>query len=159
MVQHAARSVDNPLGRDGQHQVAVRAAGSEGCDMTSEPPQFRLTVRWADHHTAVIDVAGEVDMVTAPRLWQLLSCRLRGTSRSVLVDLSAVRFLAAAGLGVLVRAQQLAGATGISLYVVTGSSHPVLRALEATGLRSTLSVVRSADEVPANDLVDLSTAL
>lgn len=97
-------------------------------------PGLRLTLTRPDRHTAVIGVAGELDAATAPRFAELVMARLRGTLRAVVVDLSEVDFLAAAGISVLVRANLLARHRGIALRVVTDGNRYVARALAITGL-------------------------
>ncbi|HVW43201.1 MAG TPA: STAS domain-containing protein [Amycolatopsis sp.] len=102
--------------------------------MPGPPAPLRLTLTRPDRHTAVVAVAGELDASTAPRLSEMVLARLRGTLRAVVVDLSEVDFLAAAGISVLVRANLLARHRGIDLRIVTGGNRCVARALEITGL-------------------------
>jgi len=52
----------------------------------------------------VIDVQGEIDMYTAPRLRELLIDLVSTGSYQLVVNLDKVRFLDSAGLGVLVGA-------------------------------------------------------
>jgi anti-sigma B factor antagonist len=73
----------------------------------------------------LVAVAGEIDLSTAPRLRQQLA-GLTGGGR-VVVDLCRVRFIDAAGLGVLARAAGQAAAHGGSLRVVT--ARPGIRRL------------------------------
>ena len=54
---------------------------------------------------SVVAVSGTVDMLTAPQLEAALSPAAVGTAQAVVVDLSAVDFLASAGMGVLVAAR------------------------------------------------------
>jgi len=66
------------------------------------PDQFDMEV---DESGALL-VSGEVDVLTAPLLWERLE-PLIGTTRGPLtVDLGGVRFLDSMGLGVLVRAHK-----------------------------------------------------
>lgn len=66
----------------------------------------------------LVTVAGDVDLLTAPRLRVRLS-ELAATGGPVVVDLSRVRFIDAAGLGLLAHAASLATVYGGSLHVVT----------------------------------------
>lgn len=60
-----------------------------------------FNVHVTDHQTR-IEVAGEVDMATAPQLAEVLLSAPAGLE--IVVDMTDVRFLDAAGLGVLVDA-------------------------------------------------------
>ena len=100
------------------------------------PQQMRLRVRRPRCGTAVLTVRGEVDQLSAPRLREMLSSRLRGTLRTLVIDLSVVDFLGTAGLSALVSADLLARQQGIDVQLVTGDNRCVIRALRLTGLVS-----------------------
>jgi anti-sigma B factor antagonist len=102
----------------------------------SEPgvPALQLNTTRPGPGTVVVTVRGELDLCTAPRLSDLLSCRLRGTIRRLVVDLSEVDFLGAAGLSVLTKAYLQSQHQGVRLGVVTGDRRAVLRSLTVTGL-------------------------
>ena len=88
----------------------------------------------------VVEAAGSIDMLTAPELAGHLSTALaEGIPVIVVVDLRQVDFLGAAGLSVLVAADQRARAQQIMLRLVA-STHAVRRALSITGLDQSLSV-------------------
>lgn len=74
----------------------------------------------------LVTVAGEIDLSTVPRLRGQLA-DLANDGDHVVVDLERVRFIDAAGLGVLARAATEADAHGGSLRVVT--SRPRIRRL------------------------------
>ena len=79
----------------------------------------------------VVEVVGEVDEYTAP----LLASCLRGQSarsavRTLVVDLSRVRFLSCAGLALLEEAAERCAARGARLVLRTGERRGALRALE-----------------------------
>jgi anti-anti-sigma factor len=101
---------------------------------------MRLCVRRPRPDTAVVFVRGDVDMLTAPRLTELLVARLRGTLRTLVVDLSEVDFLGAAGLTALLYADLLARHSGITMRVVTGGNHAAMRPLTVTGIDGRLEV-------------------
>lgn len=101
---------------------------------TGTPARLGLSLARPGRHTAVIAVAGELDASTAPRLAEVVIARLRGTLRTVVVDLSTVDFLAAAGISVLVRANLLARHRGVTLRIVTGGNRAVSRAVAIAGL-------------------------
>lgn len=115
------------------------------------PRPLRLGVEWLPaEKTAVIKAAGEVDLLTAPKLKELIHDRLRGTVHLLVIDLSEVGFLGSAGLEVLVHAHLEATHRGITLSIVTGTSRPVLRALTAVGLDSRLPLRKDLEEALAH---------
>jgi stage II sporulation protein AA (anti-sigma F factor antagonist) len=86
-----------------------------------------------------VQLRGELDLNTAPRLEQLLD-RLRGDGhRQVIVDLSGLEFLSAAGLTVFLRADQALSAVGGQL-MLTRPTRMGRRVLAITGLDATLTV-------------------
>ncbi|KAA2257903.1 STAS domain-containing protein [Solihabitans fulvus] len=88
-----------------------------------------LHTRWAPPSVAVVKVAGEVDMLTAPTLAACLLAGLaRWTPRRLVVDLRRVGFLSVAGLGVLIEANEQAGARHVELRLVA-DTRTVRRAL------------------------------
>ena len=97
----------------------------------------------------VVEVSGEIDVYTAPKLREaLLSLVDSGTYRLV-VDMSGVEFLDSTGLGVLVgglkRVRAHDGA--IDLVVTQGR---ILRIFKITGLSKVFSIYDSVDEALAN---------
>ncbi|WAL69141.1 STAS domain-containing protein [Amycolatopsis cynarae] len=97
-------------------------------------PPMRVRVRRPRPGLAIVVIGGEVDRLSAPRLEELLTSRLRGTLRALVVDLSGVDFLGTAGLSALVRADLLARQRGISLRILSGDNRGVVRALRLTDL-------------------------
>jgi anti-sigma B factor antagonist len=105
-----------------------------------EPPDELLTIRVRDDGADVIvDVAGEIDIVT--------SVRLNREQRDVLervppppvvrVDLSAAPFMDTSGLAVLLGARRTAAERGCR-FVVSSPSHAISRVLAVTGLEHLL---------------------
>jgi anti-sigma B factor antagonist len=84
----------------------------------------------------LLEVDGEVDTLTAPRLEAGLNSALDdafGTPDStVVIDLSSVTFLASSGLAVLIRGVHRATAAGRRLHLVA-ASRSVTRPLQVTG--------------------------
>ena len=94
--------------------------------------------------TVVVAVAGEVDLLTAPRMEQAMFTELGERPAVLVVDLLGVTFLASAGLAALMKAhEKAAGATQLRV-VAAGSA--TLRPLEVTGLDKPLAVFGSRDE-------------
>ena len=67
--------------------------------------ELSLATRTVAEHT-VLEVGGEVDVYTAPRLRDRLVELVDSGARSVVVDLAGVEFLDSTGLGVLVGAMK-----------------------------------------------------
>lgn len=94
-----------------------------------------LTVATArpDAGTAVLTVAGEIDLSTAPRLREaLLEIFSTGGARHLVVDLADVTFMDSTGLGVLVGAHRRIAAADAKMTVV--AQNHVRRIMEVTGL-------------------------
>jgi len=94
-------------------------------------------------------IAGELDVLTAPRLEQLLTDLLTTGYRHVSVDCSSVSFLAAAGLDVFCRATCRYREAGGRLQLVA-LPRQIRRLLAITGLGTSLNLERSAEPEPEN---------
>lgn len=96
---------------------------------------------------AVVAVAGEVDMFTAPRLHAAVSRALADPEVEVtVIDLTDVEFLDQAGLTALVEAHQAAQRRDEPLRVVVDHTRPVIRPLELTGLERVLTLFHYVSE-------------
>jgi anti-anti-sigma factor len=93
-----------------------------------------------DGGAATVSVFGAVDMLTAPELAAAVSRAQAGVPRGVVIDLTGVDFLGSAGLSVLVDASRTASENGSGMVIVA-DNHPVLHALQVTGLDAVLRVV------------------
>ena len=92
--------------------------------------------------SAIVVVSGEVDLCTAPRLEERLrDCHEAGVS--VMLDLEQVEFMDAAGLRVLLDADERSAPGDFS---VTPGSPQVQRLFELTGAEAVLHVVPLAHE-------------
>lgn len=94
---------------------------------------------------AVVSVAGDLDVLAVPTLASSLDAHLRAGQLHLVVDVSGVRFVDAAALGLLVgrmRGAQLAG----GFVRLAGAPARLLRLLTITGLESTVPVFRSVHE-------------
>jgi anti-sigma B factor antagonist len=90
----------------------------------------------------LLEVTGEVDLHTAPRLQAALEPLLAaaGPHRpDLVVDLSAVTFLDSTGLGELVAAHKVLVSRGARLHLISGNDR-VGRLLAITGLDGVLDV-------------------
>ena len=80
-----------------------------------------LSITVSDHRgETVVILAGELDLATAPALGRVLKLAIDAGRSRVVVDMSGVVFLGAAGIGAIVRARN--GLTSHDLVVRTPSA-------------------------------------
>ena len=96
---------------------------------------------------ALVTVAGEIDLETASQLGDHALAALREVSPHLVLDLSGVTFMDSTGLKVLLSVQHRADLAHGSLGVV-GTTRPVRRILELTGLDSAFALYDTLDDVP-----------
>ncbi|MGV0744238.1 STAS domain-containing protein [Mycolicibacterium sp. XJ870] len=92
----------------------------------------------------VISVAGTVDMLTAPQLEAALGATAKSSPSAVVVDLTDVEFLASAGMGVLVAAQdELSPAVR---FAVVADGPATSRPLKLVGIADVVGLFATLDE-------------
>lgn len=91
---------------------------------------LRVSVSVGPSH-ALVAVAGECDITTAPQLLDTLSTQIAGAERLVVVDLSDLRYLDLAGIHALLAARDTLARHGRSLALASPRRH-VARMLELT---------------------------
>jgi len=96
----------------------------------------------------VLEVAGEVDVYTAPTLRDRIADVLDGGQHRLVVDLGGVEFLDSTGLGVLVAGLNRAREIGGSLSLVCPQER-VLKLFRITGLDEVFVVHGTVDEALA----------
>ncbi len=96
----------------------------------------------------VIDVQGEIDMYTAPRLRELLIDLVSKGSYQLVVNLDNVGFLDSTGLGVLVGALRPVRAHGGSLDLVCTQPR-IRKILKITGLTEVFGIYETVDQAIA----------
>jgi anti-sigma B factor antagonist len=92
-------------------------------DTTISRPQPGITL---------VEVDGEVDTLTAPRLEADVAEAMNDVGAAVVVDLTGVTFLASSGLAVLIHAARRATESGGRLHVVA-ATRAVSRPITVTG--------------------------
>ncbi len=97
------------------------------------PELLTVTAYPTPRGAVVIAVRGDVDVSTSPLLHDALLAHLSHNGPPMIVDLTGVGFLGAAGLTVLVVVKQAAATVGVRLCVVA-RSRPVLLPLTITEL-------------------------
>ncbi len=110
--------------------------------------ELSLATRTVAEHT-VLEVGGEVDVYTAPRLRERLVELVDGGARNVVVDLGRVDFLDSTGLGVLVGALKRLRAAGGTFGLVC-SKEPLLKIFRITALDQVFPIFTSVDEATAS---------
>jgi anti-sigma B factor antagonist len=94
--------------------------------------------------TAVLEVRGEIDTLTAPAFTAAIEELLTASGDVLVMDLTDVRFLASSGLAALISAAHRAEDRGIRLRLVI-ASRAVLRPLEITGTTALFDVYSDPD--------------
>jgi anti-sigma B factor antagonist len=94
----------------------------------------------------VIEVAGELDLASAPALEDELTQAESSEVELVILDLRELEFIDSTGLGLLVKAHRRAEETGQRFAVVKGSSQ-VQRLLDVAGLGERLTLIDSPEEL------------
>lgn len=100
--------------------------------MTDE--SLNVTVSEAAPDTILCVVAGEVDLFTAPTLREKLADATTEAPFHLVINLSAVRFLASIGLSILVETLAAQEAASRHLAIVIDDNYAVTHTLETTGL-------------------------
>lgn len=113
------------------------------------PDEAPLVIRLErDRRAAIVHVAGEIDLSTAPMLRESITTELKESPPLLIVDLTEVGFLASAGLNELIVAGKQAEPL-TRLRVVTAGRTTILRTLNLTGLDNVLAIFPTVDEALA----------
>jgi anti-sigma B factor antagonist len=112
------------------------------------PPSFRLSVPddfsvdiTADGGDVVVAVRGELDVLTAPFLWEQMEPSLARVTGKLILDFTELGFIDSMGLGVIVRAQsRMRGEQPERQVVVRHPNAHARKVLEITGLDRILDV-------------------
>ncbi|QDC17388.1 anti-sigma factor antagonist (plasmid) [Rhodococcus ruber] len=117
-----------------------------------DEPLMAVTVQYRDS-LAVVAARGDIDLLTAPQLRTAIHEALADAPRAVVIDLSAVTFLASVGIAALLDAHAAAGAEVPFAVVARGAA--TARPLELLGLTELLRVHPDLDAAA----IDLGTGL
>ncbi len=99
----------------------------------------------------VIEVGGEIDVYTAPRLRESIVAAIDEGHTRLVVDVEKVEFLDSTGLGVLVGALKKVRADGGTLDIVC-SQERILKIFDITGLDKVFGLHGSvADAIASHD--------
>lgn len=115
--------------------------------MDSQHDPARVTCEIAEQRIAdvsVLSVSGTVDMLTAAQLEQAITTAAGGAPAAVVVDLSAVEFLASAGMGVLAAAH--AELTPAVKLAVVADGPATSRPLKLVGIADVVGLYATLDK-------------
>ncbi|HET6952561.1 MAG TPA: STAS domain-containing protein [Acidimicrobiales bacterium] len=108
----------------------------------SDPQESISVVTRREGTTAVIELAGELDLHSSAELSAAVDQVLAGAPADVEIDAQGLSFADSAGLRTLLQAREEAAARGVGLRL-SRVSDPLGRLLEMTGLREILGVPTS----------------
>ena len=115
-------------------------------------PDFEVTVQRSSG-TAVVHVAGELDLASAPALADALR-NLEPPCDHVILDLSRLTFIDSTGLRLAISEHRRAELDGFD-FVIAGATEPILRVLRVTGLDVALPMAPDvASALDASDGAD-----
>jgi anti-sigma B factor antagonist len=110
--------------------------------------EFRADLTRRSDRLAVVTVAGEVDLFTAPKFDEMLTRGIDEGSRQVIVDFSEVTFIDSTALSVLVVGGKRLRLDGRELLIVCGLGN-VRRLIQIAGLASVFVVYQTLAEALA----------
>ncbi len=116
-----------------------------------------LTAEIHDQST-VVQVAGEVDVHSAPQLREMLAELIREGHHHLVVDMEQVAFLDSTGLSVLVGALKKVRAHDGSVRVVC-THERIIKIFRITGLTNVFPIHASIDEVTPLNAADRMAAI
>jgi anti-sigma B factor antagonist len=96
---------------------------------------LQLTTHRPAPGTVVVEVAGDLDLATAPRVRELIATGAAGTHTHLVIDLRGVRFLSATGLAAIEHGYLLATERGIACTVRIAAAGPVPRIVRLLPVR------------------------
>jgi anti-sigma B factor antagonist len=112
--------------RENRVMPSIRQSGAQD-------DQITFSTRETTPGQVVIEVGGEVDMLTSPQLRTAVLDRLEKGPRLLVLDLDGITFLGTSGLAVLIEVRDAASAAGAGLRLAC-SARRVIRPLTIAGL-------------------------
>lgn len=104
------------------------------------PDDFGADIR-SEGGDAVVSLRGELDVLTAPFLWEQLEPALSAVTGKLVFDFADLSFIDSMGLGVIVRAQsRLRGGSPDRQVVIRHANAHARKVFEITGLDRVLDV-------------------
>jgi anti-sigma B factor antagonist len=128
--------------------ICLTYGGDNGCMAQEESVDLKL-----DHYNKdgieIVDVEGEIDVYTAPRLRELLIDLVNNGHYQLVVNMEKVEFLDSTGLGVLVGGLKRVRAHDGSLDLVC-TQERILKIFRITGLTKVFGIHDTVDEAIAH---------
>ncbi len=109
--------------------------------------ELTITTRAVDEFD-VIEIGGEIDVYTAPRLRESIVAAVEAGHSRLIIDVQQVQFLDSTGLGVLVGALKRVRGEGGSLDIVC-TQERILKIFEITGLDKVFGLHASVEDARA----------
>lgn len=107
---------------------------------SDELQPLAMTTSWPRPNVCAVQLAGDLDATTAPELTDYLRRQTAAGPTYLLLDLTAVTFLAAAGITMIMNAQRNNHGIHGQLHLVGSTDNPLVnRVLHLTGMRAILS--------------------
>jgi anti-sigma B factor antagonist len=129
-------------------EIYLTDGWDNGCMAQEESVDLKL-----DHHNRdgieIVDVEGEIDVYTAPRLRELLIDLVNNGHYQLVVNMEKVEFLDSTGLGVLVGGLKRVRAHDGSLDLVC-TQERILKIFRITGLTKVFGIHDTVDEAIAH---------
>nr|WP_264068947.1 STAS domain-containing protein [Mycolicibacterium komossense] len=91
-----------------------------------------------------MSAAGTVDVLTAPQLTEAVDALVPQTPTAVIVDLTAVEFLASAGMSALIDAREKVA--GFAHFGVVAAGPVTSRPMKLVGLHEVISMYETLDD-------------
>lgn len=107
-----------------------------------------VTAHWPRPHLCLVQLAGELDIATVPPLVQYLRKETAPGAAHLVLDVAGVRFLAAAGISLILSAMNNDDGIRGRLHLVGVTDNPmVARVLDLAGLMPLLDVHDSTEQL------------
>ena len=116
--------------------------------------EFNIASRPVQEGSTIIDLRGEVDAFTAPKLKQEIINLIEGGTTRLAVNLANVKYLDSTGLGVLIGGLKRLRESEGNLVLV-GPGMRILRIFEITGLDKIFDIYDTEGEAAAKEGVSL----
>lgn len=110
--------------------------------------QLEIRALRHDESVVVVEVAGEIDLATAPLLEEAIE-RATGIAARVVVNLSGVNYLDSSALNTLTRAQARVAVRQVAIIVVKPADPLNSMLIDVSQLREPLVIVESLDQALA----------
>ncbi|GAB4464027.1 MAG: anti-sigma factor antagonist BldG [Armatimonadaceae bacterium] len=110
---------------------------------TLEP--FTITERTIRERTVALDVTGEIDIATAPKLREAIEAQASQNQERILLNLEKVDYMDSTGLSAIIKGNSAVEETNGKLVLVAPKQR-ITRLLQITGLEERLTVSASEEE-------------